>query len=694
MINQKQIDESTFEIIVPKGVRYISQWGDYQIFPFNHVVNKQIPGCGFTEFCIMNNQNLVLCSPRKILLENKNDQHKGEVYYVVSNFDDAAIDQKIKTITVAPGKGDKKAHIIGETAASRKEKIIKARQELKEQKEKYYQSLKADIQDYIQKRWSEGKPFKILVTYDSFYVIRNFFKEYGYPLNTQIVVDEWQSIFVDSTFKASTENKFLQALTGFTRICFVSATPMLRKYLKQMEPFNKLPFYEFDWYTNDPVRVKKPGLDPKYNKSPMNVASQVIQSYLDGNFEKKIVKRESGVVEEVYSKEAVLYFNSVDSILSLIKKKGLTSDQVNILCAKTKANIEKIHKKIGKKFSIGKVPLKGEPHKMFTFCTRTVYLGADFYSTNARTFIFSDANVETLTVDISLDLPQIMGRQRLVENPWKDDAEFYYKVYSDNNKLSEEEFNGIIQDRINMTNSLLNTYNRADPNDQANVGESYEVLASTGYVNSYLSVNRVYIDADNFIRVPVFNELVKIAQRRAYDIQQIDYADRFAIFSEIDSSTSLGVVKSEEVKDFFRGFEKLRTLSDKLKYYVNYPCDSETKVIILNQITEKHFLEYITVLGEDRVKACSYNISALNKELGVIVFDPNVLINRVYQEFKEGDTISVADLKLKIAEIYKEVGYNKTPKATEILNWFDIKKIKIRTQTGDRVNGFELEKKK
>ena len=355
---------------------------------------------------------------------------------------------------------------------------------------------------------------------------------------------------------------------------------------------------------------------------------------------------------------------------------------------------EKIHKKIGKKFSIGKVPLKGEPHKMFTFCTRTVYLGADFYSTNARTFIFSDANVETLTVDISLDLPQIMGRQRLVENPWKDDAEFYYKVYSDNNKLSEEEFNGIIQDRINMTNSLLNTYNRADPNDQANVGESYEVLASTGYVNSYLSVNRVYIDADNFIRVPAFNELVKIAQRRAYDIQQIDYADRFAIFSEIDSSTSLGVVKSEEVKDFFRGFEKLRTLSDKLKYYVNYPCDSETKVIILNQITEKHFLEYITVLGEDRVKACSYNISALNKELGVIVFDPNVLINRVYQEFKEGDTISVADLKLKIAEIYKEVGYNKTPKATEILNWFDIKKIKIRTQTGDRVNGFELEKKK
>ena len=39
----------------------------------------------------------------------------------------------------------------------------------------------------------------------------------------------------------------------------------------------------------------------------------------------------------------------------------------------------------------------------------------------------SDANIESLAVDISLDLPQIMGRQRLDENPWKNHAEFYFK---------------------------------------------------------------------------------------------------------------------------------------------------------------------------------------------------------------------------------------------------------------------------
>ena len=76
---------------------------------------------------------------------------------------------------------------------------------------------------------------------------------------------------------------------------------------------------------------------------------------------------------------------------------------------------------------------------MFTLCTRTVYLGADFYSTNARTFIFSDANVDSLTVDITLDLPQILGRQRLDENPWKNRADLYYKTINKDNKITKQE---------------------------------------------------------------------------------------------------------------------------------------------------------------------------------------------------------------------------------------------------------------
>ena len=68
---------------------------------------------------------------------------------------------------------------------------------------------------------------------------------------------------------------------------------------------------------------------------------------------------------------------------------------------------------------------------MFTLCTRTVYLGADFYSTNAKSYIFSDANIDSLSVDITIDLPQILGRQRLETNPWKNRADLYYKTIGD-----------------------------------------------------------------------------------------------------------------------------------------------------------------------------------------------------------------------------------------------------------------------
>ena len=61
---------------VPAGYRYVSDIPDFKLHDFPHILNKQIPGCGFTEYCIRNDENTILCSPRKILLQNKYEQHK------------------------------------------------------------------------------------------------------------------------------------------------------------------------------------------------------------------------------------------------------------------------------------------------------------------------------------------------------------------------------------------------------------------------------------------------------------------------------------------------------------------------------------------------------------------------------------------------------------------------------------------
>ena len=43
-----------FSINVPAYVRYISEWQGFNLsmFPDKCIINKQLPGCGFTEYCL------------------------------------------------------------------------------------------------------------------------------------------------------------------------------------------------------------------------------------------------------------------------------------------------------------------------------------------------------------------------------------------------------------------------------------------------------------------------------------------------------------------------------------------------------------------------------------------------------------------------------------------------------------------
>ena len=66
---------NVININVPRDVEYISDWKEFN-YPQGHLIlDKTICGCGFTEYCLCNNIPTVLCSPRKTLLENKEQQH-------------------------------------------------------------------------------------------------------------------------------------------------------------------------------------------------------------------------------------------------------------------------------------------------------------------------------------------------------------------------------------------------------------------------------------------------------------------------------------------------------------------------------------------------------------------------------------------------------------------------------------------
>ena len=651
------------DYIVPRGIRFISELGTnfrFYKFPVKCIINKQLPGCGFTEYCLRGPENVILCSPRKMLLKNKKDQHGRDVYLVINELEkEVAIDKDLNKI-------------------DKSQVFLEKLDEMVNGKDIVYNRLMNEIKDYLNERKYLGdKPAKILVTYDSYRIVKDILTSLGIFQSFYTIVDEFQTILHDSKFKSDTELDFLYHLHQSHSALFVSATPMLEEYLNMLDEFDGLPYINMDWASQDPTRVLKPSLKVLTMKSVGTKLPEIIQSYKDGNFE-RAVRIVNGYPTKIVSDEAVFYVNSVNHIISIIKKCDLQPEEVNILCSNTPENLKKIQKRLGKRFTIGEVPLEGDSHKMFTFCTRTVYLGADFYSTCARSFIFSDSNIDSLAVDISEDLPQILGRQRLFKNPWKNEATFYYRSTCDYRKISQDEFDKELERKKRSTNNLLRSFDSAPDDAKYDLAKTYQKnTKSYNYKDDYIAVN----EHRGGTLIPVLNNLVLVNEIRAFRIQQIDYKDRFTVFSTIHNTLSPDDIINQKVSEFLGEYQKLGTFRSKLKYLCEYGFSDQVIGVVLDQIGEHDNIKsYYLALGPQKLRACGYNRYDIEKELGVVTFSQELLESIIYSEFKVGDKITLADIKDRLGYLYSSINYDATPKAKDLENYFNVKESSARVE--------------
>ena len=691
------------KIVVPIGVTYVGEtfegrrlWEEYNLenYNFPHILNKVLTGCGYTEYCLTNEQDLVLISPRKFLLENKLAQHLTDLnIHYAENRTDVVVNYE-KNIKLEDRKESSTNAAKIEAALALKRESIEI--------------LKRKVVEHVMMCRRMGKPVKILVTYDSF---RHVKEALGDQIrNFQVVVDEFQSIFIDARFKSDAELELLYQLKDLQKVCFVSATPMLDKYLELLDEFKGLPYYEFDWGTEDSRRIVKPKLEIKFTSRSLNFwISKVIQEYLAGKFKIETAKDSRSYYLHTYiSKEAVFFLNSVTGICKAITTNLLFLDQCKILCAKTdennkqvrdafnlvikkKAEQEGIKKPIFLKGNvIGEIPTKGQQHKMFTFCTRTVYLGADFYSECARTFIFSDANIECLSVDISMDLEQILGRQRLKENPWKNCANMFIKTTRGANKVPWEEFKERLDEKERKTMSLLDAYRTAT--GKHDLAENYQKVAKTfHYKDDYVAVNE-HAGSD---LVPVFNKLMQVSEIRAFEMQQTDYADRFTVFNAI-ADKGLAENIEKPIKELAAEFNNINDEVTKLRFIVNLGDEDLTKEELhsfFSLIPDNKYFNYYDILGFDGIKACKCQESYVKRKIddikGNSMIDRNVK-EEIYRLFKVGNRYVKADIKSTLKLLYDRLGYQKAAKASDLEQYFEVKGI----LTSDKKAGFELLSKK
>lgn len=227
---------------------------------------------------------------------------------------------------------------------------------------------------------------KIMVTYDSFKRLGKFISNKS---EWRVVVDEYQYLLIDSGFRSEKTIDLVNSLKEYDYVTYVSATPIADKYLQVMEIFKDMPYYVLKW-----ENVEKTDVERIHSPNPIMHAISIVDGYLKGVFP---------TMNGVESKECVIFLNSVSNIGTIIHKTKIPRDQVNIIVADNIENKTFI-KAIGENYEIGKIPLKGEPHKMVTFCTSTAFSGCDFYSTCASTFVISDNKRSHTSIDIATEL--------------------------------------------------------------------------------------------------------------------------------------------------------------------------------------------------------------------------------------------------------------------------------------------------
>lgn len=605
-------------IKIPANIKYLTEREKFiEEFgkPFelpNGILNKEIPGCGATTVALTDEHKTIICSPRNELLKNKHEQYPDTLLVI------GGVDTK-------------------------------------------------EIEAYLQ----TAELPKILVSYDSVYKLIGCIK---YKSDWRVVVDEFQCLLADSSFKSEIELHFLDNSRSFPYVTFLSATPILDKYLEQIDYFKDMNYYQLDWEEKDIVRVYR-----ERTKNPINAALEIVRYYQNGNYPSVYVNG-----ERIYSKECVIFLNSVNNIVNIIKQTELKPEEVNIIVGNSDDNDRQIAR-IGEGFKRGRIPLKGETHKKFTFCTSTAYAGCDFYSTNAATFVISDCNRPNTAVDIATELVQIAGRQRLACNPFRQFLTFVYNVNAE--EVEQETFNEHLCRKVNVTLDEIRDNNNAGEALRAKrIKDFRRIPDNVKYQDSYTMYDE---QKGEF----VFNRLAYVNEQYCFDVQKFNYQNGVIVKKLLqDSSFDVSenqtyAVYQEQLKHLI----KKEPFVDRMQAYCEYRAKQGLIVNLAMSTLESKYPElryYYEALGADRIKALNYKEKKLLNEIHIMK-TKNKIRHELHGIIHIGDRILTTDIQQTLHDVYDRLGIDKSLKATDLNEFFEIHPVKIPTANG-RKNGFEI----
>lgn len=517
-----------------------------------------------------------------------------------------------------------------------------------------------------------GKQTKILVTWDSLEKVLEAL-EYSNLQEFLVVIDEVQCLIGDAAFKGDSILRVVQQLDNIPNIVYLSATVHEDSYLDNMTLFSDIPYYQLIWSPKVKRDIQTIEIE---SKNLRKEAIKIIERYRTcGYFESNIV---NGQI--CYAREGAFYMNDIRDIVAIIKACKLKPDEVNIICSELS---ESKLKKIGHKR--GEAPLRGEPHKPITMTTKASFEGTDYYMESAYTYIFCNPNKKNLALDLYIDIPQIMGRLRVEDNPFKYAATIFYQTSL--KETSKEEFEAEIRMKEANTETLLRIFEATDIQDRKPLIDQYiSAHENDGFEKNYLTVIERNGEQELYV-----NNMVKVAETRAWDIKNRQYNSTFAVLSKLEEAgihcMDLVSLPNDTMTQFVTDFRNSSHFERSMKCYCEFrelhpEYEDMIEATVCIPII---YHQYYRQLGHDTIKAQGYKQKNLDNCLSYINRGDD--IGRLIREtFLVGQRYLTKHIKATLQQIYDDLGIKKCAKGSDLKEYFQMKPFK----DNQGYNGFEL----
>ena len=356
-----------------------------------------------------------------------------------------------------------------------------------------------------------------------------------------------------------------------------------------------------------------------------------------------------------------MFFNSVRGIVEVILYAGLKPEDCRIICANNNDN----RKKLPEGFQIEST---SDPVKTINFYTSTCFEGCDIYDENGRTFIICDPYRPNTLLDITTSMRQICGRIRktnyegvaiIWNNSRYEDAssfEAYEAGVLEEKRKAEQNVTAI----NSMTSDLRNQWiANMDNFDLKFVStENGFVYVDKYMINldlvSYKVVHRNYVTQDDFdseLAQNGFNVVKDLRTNSDFvglmSIETISFKDCCEQYAEIKSKQGIFVFHEDE------RLVRLRNLN-------HDACDAVDK------------------LGIDEVRRMKFHRQNIHRQLvKESTLPQKVKIKReLDRRFNKFEAYTIPTIRKALGEIYGDVGLGKTPKATDLSEFYRVRKTK------------------